>query len=121
MMRRLIAVTLLALVPVFAHAQDEKRPAPQQGTAPNYGTREGAGTGPGGQEIRPGNRDGDAPSASAGEITRTPVQRRIFGMPLPAVLMISAMLVGLLALAAFVLPNTRRRSRARGTGTFGER
>lgn len=109
-MKRLIAVMLLALVPAFAQAQEEKRPAPQQGTAPNYGTREDAGTGPGGQEVRPGNRDGDAPSASAGEITRKPVERRILGMPITAVLVISAVLLGLLALAGFVLPGTRRRA-----------
>lgn len=120
-MRWLVAVTLLALVPTFAQAQEEKRPAPHQGTAPNYGTGRDAGTGPGGQEVRPGNRDGDAPSASAGRIAREPVERRIFGMPITAVLVISAVLLGLLALAGFVVPGARRRARARGNGTYGER
>ena len=120
-MRWLIAVTLLALVPALAGAQEEKRPAAQQGTAPNYGTGQDTGTGPGGQEVRPGNRDGDAPSASAGRIARDPVERRIFGMPITAVIVISAVLLGLLALAGLVLPGARRRARARGNGTYGER
>jgi hypothetical protein len=120
-MRWLVAVTLLALVPTFAGAQEERRPAPQQGTAPNYGTGQDTGTGPGGQEIRPGNRDGDAPSASAGRIAREPVERRIFGMPVAALLVISAVLLGLLALAGLVLPRSRRRARARGNGTYGDR
>lgn len=120
-MRWLIAVTLLALVPNFAQAQEEKRPAPHQGTAPNYGTGPGTGTGPGGQEVRPGNRDGDAPSASAGRIAREPVERRILGMPITAVLVISGVLLGLFALAGLVLPGARRRARARANGTYGER
>lgn len=120
-MRWLVAVTLLALVPTFAQAQEEKRPAPHQGTAPNYGTGRDAGTGPGGQEVRPGNPDGNAPSASAGRIAREPVERRIFGMPITAVLVISAVLFGLLALAGFVVPGARRRARARSNGTYGKR
>ena len=120
-MRWLVAVTLLALVPTFAAAQEQRRPAPAQGTAPNYGTGQDTGTGPGGQEVRPGSRDGDAPSASAGRIAKEPVERRIFGMPITAVLLISAVLLGLLALAGFILPSSRRRARARGNGTYGER
>jgi hypothetical protein len=119
-MRRLLAVTslaLLVLTPMLGGAQEDKRPAAQQGSAPNYGTSPDAGTGPAGQEVRPGNRDGDAPSASAGRLTSDPVQRRIFGLPTTAVLVIGAVLLGLLAIAGFVLPAARRR--ARGNGTYG--
>jgi hypothetical protein len=120
-MRWLIAVTLLALVPALAQAQEAKRPAAERGSEPNYGTGQGAGTGPGGQEVRPGSRDGDAPSASAGRIAREPVQRRILGLPVTAVLVITAIILGLVALAGLVLPRARRRARARGNGTYGRR
>jgi hypothetical protein len=120
-MRWLIAVALLALVPTLARAQETKRPAPQQGTEPNYGTGPGAGTGPGGQEIRPGSPEGDAPSASAGRLASSPIERRILGLPVTAVLVIAAVILGLLAVAGFVLPNVRRRARARGGGTYGRR
>jgi hypothetical protein len=113
-----MAVTLLALVPTFAQAQEEKRPAPHQGSAPNYGTGQDAGTGPSGQEVRPGSPDGDSPSASAGRTVRQSSERRIFGMPLPAVLVITAVILGLLALAGFIVPSARRRLRARGNGSY---
>jgi hypothetical protein len=119
-MRWLIAVMLLALVPTLAEAQD-KRPAPERSSEPNYGTRPDAGTGPGGQEVRPGSRDGDAPSASAGTIVRDPAGRRIFGLPVNAVLVIAAVILGLVALVGVVVPSARRRSRARGNGTYGQR
>jgi hypothetical protein len=119
-MRWLIAVVVLVLVPALAQGQ-EKRPAPQQGSEPNYGTRPDAGTGPGGQEVRPGSPEGDAPSASAGRLAREPVQRRIFGLPVTAVLVIAAVILGLFALAGLVLPSARRRARARGNGTYGRR
>src|SRR5438876_547924 len=47
----------------------------QRGTQPNPG------------EVRPGNRDGDQPSASAGELQPRTVQR-IFGLPVTAALII---------------------------------
>jgi hypothetical protein len=120
-MRWLIAVTLLAVVPTLVHAQDAQRSVPQQGSAPNYGTGQGAGTGPGGQEVRPGTPDGDSPSASAGRLASDPVERRIFGLPVTAVLVLAAVILGLFALAGFVIPGARRRFRARGNGTYGRR
>ena len=120
-MRWLVAVVLLALGPALADAQDVKRSAPQQGSEPNYGTRPDAGTGPGGQEIRPGTAEGDAPSASAGRIARDPAERRILGLPVTAVLVIAAVILGLLSLVGFVLPGARRRAKARGGGTYGRR
>ncbi|HMH51992.1 MAG TPA: hypothetical protein VK548_17275 [Candidatus Acidoferrum sp.] len=118
-MKWLIAVMLLAFAPALAHAQDAKRPAAERSSAPNYGTAPDAGTGPGGQEIRPGSPDGDSPSASAGRIARDPVERRILGLPMTAVLVIAAVILGLVALAGVVVPSARRRSRARGNGTYG--
>ena len=77
----------------------------QRGSQPNAG------------EVRPGNRDGDSPSASAGEV-RTEQARRIFGLPVSAVLIIAAVLIALLAVAGAMVPGARRR-RARGNGTYG--
>jgi hypothetical protein len=119
-MRWLIVAMVLALTPVLADAQDASRPAPQQGSAPNYGTAPSAETGPGGQEIRPGSADGDAPSASAGRMARDPVERRIFGLPVTAVLVIAAVILGLVSLAGLVVPAARRRAKARGNGTYGQ-
>jgi hypothetical protein len=78
----------------------------QRGSQPNAG------------EVRPGNRDGDSPSASAGEI-RAEQARRIFGLPVSAVLIIAAVLIALLAVAGAMVPEARRRARARGNGTYG--
>ena len=78
----------------------------QRGSQPNAG------------EVRPGNRDGDSPSASAGEI-RQEQARRIFGLPVSAALIIAAVLIVLLAIAGAIVPEARRRARARGNGTYG--
>jgi hypothetical protein len=120
-MRWLIALTLFVFVPALTQAQEARRPAPERSSEPNYGTGHGAGTGPGGQEVRPGNRDGDAPSASAGRIAREPVERRILGLPVTTVLVIAAVILGLVALAGAVVPGARRRARARGNGNHGRR
>ena len=120
-MRWLIAVTLLALVPALAQAQETRRPAPERSSEPNYGTGQNSGTGPGDQEVRPGSPDGDSPSASAGRIAKEPLERRILGLPVTAVLVIAAVILGIVALAGLVLPGTRRRARARGNGTYGRR
>ena len=118
-MRWVIAVMLCALVPALAQAQDVTRSTPQQSSEPNYGTGRDSDTGPGGQELRPGSPDGDAPSASAGELTRKSVERRVLGLPVNAALLIAALILGLLALAGLVLPSARRRRQARGGGTYG--
>ena len=78
----------------------------QRGSQPNAG------------EVRPGNRDGDSPSASAGELRRQD-GRRIFGLPITAALLIAAALIALVAIAGFLVPESRRRARARGNGTYG--
>ena len=76
----------------------------QRGTQPNPG------------EVRPGNRDGDSPSAAAGTL-REQRTRLIFGLPVTAALLIGAVIVAIVALAGIVLPPRRRR--ARGAGTDG--
>src|SRR2546422_11661695 len=63
----------------------------QRGPQPNAG------------EVRPGNRDGDSPSASAGTL-REEQARRIFGLPVTAVLLIGAVIVAILALAGLARP-----------------
>jgi hypothetical protein len=78
----------------------------QRGQQPNAG------------EVRPGNRDGDAPSASAGEMVRRPAQR-IFGLPVTAALIIGAVLIALVVVAGVIIPAARRRERPRGGGTYG--
>ena len=77
----------------------------QRGGQPNAG------------EVRPGNRDGDQPSASAGEL-RTREAQRIFGLPLSAALVIAGVIIAIVAIAGFVVPQSRRRA-ARGNGTYG--
>ena len=78
----------------------------QRGAQPNPG------------EVRPGNRDGDAPSAAAGELMPRPA-RRILGLPVDAALIIAGVLVVLALFAGLVIPGARRRDRARGGGTYG--
>ena len=78
----------------------------QRGSQPNPG------------EVRPGNRDGDAPSAAAGDLVTRPA-RRILGLPVDAALIIAGVLVVLALFAGVVMPGARRRDRARGGGTYG--
>lgn len=73
---------------------------------------------PNAAEVRPGNRDGDAPSASAGRVVPRP-EHRILGLPVTAAVLIGAILVVLFVLAGLVIPNARRRERPRGGGTYG--
>jgi hypothetical protein len=68
----------------------------QRGAQPNPG------------EVRPGNRDGDSPSASAGTL-REEQARRIFGLPVTTALVIGAAIVAIVALLGLVLPPARRR------------
>ena len=69
-------------------------------------------------EVRPGNRDGDAPSAAAGELVTRP-GRRILGLPVDAALLIAGLLIVLAIIGGVVIPGARRRDRARGGGTYG--
>jgi len=49
-------------------------------------------------EVRPGNRDGDAPSAASGELVPRE-GRRILGLPVDAALIIAGVLIGLALIA----------------------
>ena len=69
-------------------------------------------------EVRPGNRDGDAPSAAAGQVVARP-ETRIFGLPVTAALLLGAVLVTLLIVAGVAIPAARRRDRPQGGGTYG--
>src|SRR5258706_14285103 len=109
MMRWLIAVMLCALVPAPAQAQDVTRSAPQQASEPNYGTGRDQGTGPAGQEIRPGSAEGDAPSASAGRLAPDPGARRLLGLPVTAALVIAPPLPGPFPLPPPAFPHPRPR------------
>ena len=84
------------------------RDAVQHGAQPNPG------------EVRPGTRDGDAPSAAAGELV-TKQERRILGLPVTTALVVGGVLIALAILAGIVIPSPGRRQRARGGGTYGRR
>jgi hypothetical protein len=112
---RLLMLVLLTLVlagpaaaQVVPPAAKSDRDAVQHGTQPNPG------------EVRPGSRDGDAPSAAAGDLVPRPA-RRILGLPVNALLVVTGALVALAIVAGLVIPGASRRRRARGGGTYGER
>jgi hypothetical protein len=102
------AVGLLVVALVFcahlAGAQTGALPPPAKSDkAP---VEHGARPDPG--EVRPGNRDGDAPSASIGTVERE-APRRFLGLPISAVMTIGGVIIGLLVIAGVVLPAMRRR------------
>jgi hypothetical protein len=70
-------------------------------------------------EVRPGNRDGDAPSASAGRAVDSSADRRILGLPVASALVIGAAILVLFILGGVLIPSARRRDRARGNGPSG--
>ena len=121
-----LALALIVLLAIAApvHAQD--RPAAgmnrEQGVPGSAGpSADGAvqhGAQPNAAEVRPGNRDGDAPSASAGNVVPGPEQR-IFGLPVTAALIIGAVVIVLFVIAGVLIPSARRRERPRGGGTYG--
>jgi hypothetical protein len=124
--RYLVIIVLLLLGPAVAFGQasqpaagtnrDQNAPGsagPKDSGAVQHGAQPNAG------EVRPGNRDGDSPSATAGVVARAPVARRIFGLPVTTVLVIGAVILGLIVLGGFVIPAARRRDQARGGGTYG--
>jgi hypothetical protein len=69
--------------------------------------------------VRPGSRDGDAPSAAAGDLVRKPAQRRVLGLPVSTVLLLGGVIVALGVIGGLVIPGMRRREKARGGGTYG--
>jgi hypothetical protein len=117
-----IALAML-LLPLAAAAQGARPPSAGADGSARPDTRDKDavqhGAQPNPEEVRPGSRDGDSPSAAAGDVVRNPTPRRIFGLPVNAALLIGGVLVVLLVLAGVVIPNSRRRERARGGGTYG--
>jgi hypothetical protein len=103
--------------PAPANAPSETMPG--SGGPKTDGSAVQHGAQPNAQEVRPGTRDGDQPSASAGEVVRDPSPTRILGLPVTAALLIAAVIVALLVVAGVVIPSARRRAQARGGGTYG--
>ena len=124
MFHAIVATLVVLLSPMAAPAQTvPDRPAGisrETGTPGSAGPKDDGvvqrGTQPNPGEVRPGNRDGDQPSASAGELQPRTVQR-IFGLPVTAVVLIAVAIVAIIALTGFVVPESRRR-RARGNGSY---
>lgn len=127
MIRIWIVLVMLAVVPA-AFAQTPDR-APAAGQNREQGAPGSAGGGsdrsavqhgaqPNAAEVRPGTRDGDSPSASAGTVVKRPIDRRIFGLPVSAVMVIGAAIIAIVVVAGLVVPS-QRRARARGNGTYG--
>ena len=121
-----LALALALVLALAASAGAQDRPAAglnrEQGAPGSAGPKSDGvvqrGQQPNPAEVRPGNRDGDAPSASAGEVVRRPAQQ-IFGLPVTAALLIGGVLIALLVVAGVILPAARRRERPQGGGTYG--
>jgi hypothetical protein len=118
-MKSLLAVAVALLVAVaLAHAESS---SPAEGTKLEQNVsgsavpepRGGAaqrGSEPNAGEVRPGNRDGNAPSASAGTQLRGPAEHGIFGLPVTAVIVIGGVMVAF-ALAGFAVQRGGRAAR----------
>jgi hypothetical protein len=110
----LLALATLPLLLGPAAAQIAPPPAKSGGEAVQHGTQPNAG------EVRPGNADGDAPSAAAGDlVARQP--HRVLGLPVTTALVVAGVVIALLVVAGIVIPGATRRRRARGGGTYGGR
>ena len=128
MIRISIVLAMLVVAPALVQAQaTDRAPAAgqnrEQGAPGSAGSsRDGSavqhGAQPNAAEVRPGNRDGDAPSASAGNVVPR-AQTRVFGLPVTAVMLLGAVVLTLLIVAGIAIPAARRRDRAQGGGTFG--
>jgi hypothetical protein len=116
-----LAMLLIGAATAVAQSAPPSALAPGPGSAgpkdPGSAVQHGAQ--PNSAEVRPGSRDGDSPSAAAGSLVRDPVERRILGLPVKAVLVIGGVLIALVVAAGLLVPSARRRSRARGNGTYG--
>ena len=124
-MKTLTVFALLLLAPSLALAQaaGENRQTGRPGSAgpKDDGSVVQRSGQPDAGDVRPGNRDGDRPSASSGELLGKPAEHRVLGLPVTAALLLGAVLLTLFVIAGLVIPRTRRRARARGNGTYGPR
>jgi len=124
-MLRLFSAVLVALT-LAIPAVAQERPAAgvsREQNAPGAAGPKGSGVvqrgdQPNPAEVRPGSRDGDSPSAAAGELVTRP-GRRILGLPVGAALVIAGVIIVLALIAGVLVPGARRRDRARGGGTYG--
>jgi hypothetical protein len=124
-MLRFVSALMIALA-VAAPAAAQDRPAAgmnrEQNAPGAAGPKDSGvvqrGAQPNPAEVRPGNRDGDAPSAAAGELV-TRSGRRILGLPVDTALILAGVLIVLAVIAGVLIPGARRRDRARGGGTYG--
>ena len=121
MIRIWIVLVMLVVAPAFAQAPATGRTPAQDAPGSTGGSRDGSavqhGAQPNAGEVRPGTSDGDSPSASAGTVLKRQVDRRIFGLPVNAVMVIGAAIIAIVVVAGLVVPS-RRRARARGNGTY---
>lgn len=111
MKRLLLALVALPLLVGPAAAQVVPPPAKSDKEAVQHGAQPNPG------EVRPGNRDGDAPSAAAGDLVARQ-GRRVLGLPITTALVLAGLVVALLVVAGVVIPGASRRRRARGGGTY---
>jgi hypothetical protein len=107
---------LIALVAMLVADPVAAQVAPPPAKSDREPVQHGAQPNP--DELRPGNRDGDAPSAAAGDLVAKP-GRRVFGLPVTAALVVGGLLLALLVVAGVAIPAATRRRRAQGGGTFG--
>jgi hypothetical protein len=124
-MLRMVSAVLIVLAVAAPAAVAQDRPAAgmnrEQNAPGAAGPKDSGvvqrGTQPNPAEVRPGNRDGDAPSAASGELVPRE-GRRILGLPVDAALIIAGVVIVLALIAGLVIPGARRRDRARGGGTW---
>jgi hypothetical protein len=107
----LIALVALPLLTGPVAAQVAPPPAKSDRAPVEHGAQPNVG------EVRPGNPDGDAPSAAAGDLVKRR-EHRILGLPMTTALVVAGVLVALLVVAGVVIPGASRRRRARGGGTY---
>jgi hypothetical protein len=124
-MKTLTILALLLLAPGLALAQaaGENRQTGRPGSAgpKDDGSAIQRSTQPDPADVRPGNRDGDNPSAASGDLVPRPGDHRILGLPVTVALLLGGVIVVLLVIAGIIIPESRRRARARGNGTYGPR
>jgi hypothetical protein len=115
-MKSLHAVVVALLVAAaLAHAESSspvagaklEQNAPGSAVSKPGGGAAQRGSEPTAGEVRPGNREGNAPSASAGTLLRGPVQSRILGLPVTVAIVIGGVIVAL-ALAGIAIQRGRR-------------